>query len=175
MKYYQGDHGVWVKSGNICIYMGTEVHWGAFKIEPTTFDGHYRYAEVSREEAVEFCSKWPEAIAKINEIDPIEPLFIPHTDQEQLEIVKARIGGSVFTKIDAKGQNSAHTGPFDFVNFRYAEVAKTLEEEVEEFLLGTIGEHPDCHLTPDCIVRIKWSRLVNLRKALRCYQTNKGQ
>ncbi len=162
MKYHQGEYGVWVFNKDTSLYMGTGAPHGKFRIErcPVGIS-----EKITREQAIEFCSKWPEAIAKINELDPIEPKFVPHTDFEQLEIVKARYAGKSFTKIDANGQSSPHDGPFNFVNYRYAEVAKTLEQEVEEFLAVTMGGLPDSYHTADCPMTLPWSTFVNFRKA----------
>ncbi len=53
--------------------------------------------------------------------------------------------------------NIMHEGPFNFVNYRYTEVVKTLEQEVEEFIKATIGGFPDNYHTNTSMVPTRQS------------------
>jgi hypothetical protein len=152
--------------------MGTGIHWGLFKIEPTTFEGEYRHAEISRDEAIKFCGKWPQAIAKINELDPP---FTPHTDQEQLEILKLRLDGAEFSRTEkGTGLVSMHEGPFDFVNYRY-EWAANLESEVQRFVRLADKAYGERMGGNPAYVTISICDIQKLQRALKCHQRNTEQ
>jgi hypothetical protein len=230
MKYYQGTFGIWMVDGDTKLYLGTGVHRGLFRIDKCIGD-KFAEPQITREQAIKFCSKWPEAIAKINELDPIakvryfdgcvndfwlmisdrqgwfldtdgyigidlmnkydpvvEPIFVkdglenPHTDLEQLEIVKGRIAGLKFRRTDANGVTSEHEGPFDFVNFRYAEYEPTpdLEQALAHFFETTgidklTGVSRYKAEVNGFDIDLGTANFERLQKALRCYQTNKGQ